>query len=192
MIPWGLPYRRTPLPARKPFIAQGLNTQPKLQPSFNKTILLRSYFFLAGFSCPVNNLKLLTRSLTTHIGMAVTSEITRNFFHSTDSFKFTIHFVLLRLPCTQKRKKLTDRSCLNDNYLINRAPSRLSHFVPKELAGVAGGNVESARLLSFGGGAAIQKKEWERGVFLEASPLVAAPPPNLTRLVHNTASYASY
>ena len=29
-------------------------------------------------------------------------------------------------------------------------------------------------------------------VFLAASPLVAAPPPNLPRLVHNTASYAGY
>ena len=29
-------------------------------------------------------------------------------------------------------------------------------------------------------------------VFLAASPLVTAPPPNLTRLLHNTASYAGY
>ena len=28
-----------------------------------------------------------------------------------------------------------------------------------------------------------KKKEWGRGVFLAASPLVAAPPPTLTRLV---------
>ena len=124
MIPGGLPYRRTPLPALKPFIAQGLNTQQKLQPSFNKTILPRSYFFPAGFSCPVNNLKLLTRSLTTRIGMAVTSEITRNFFHSTDTFKFTRS---LKVAMHPEKKKLTDRSCLNDNCLINRAPSRLSY-----------------------------------------------------------------
>ena len=31
-----------------------------------------------------------------------------------------------------------------------------------------------------------KKKEWGRGVFL------AAPPPNLPRLVHNTASYAGH
>ena len=30
---------------------------------------------------------------------------------------------------------------------------------------------------------------WQ-AVFLAASPLVTAPPPNLTRLLHNTASYA--
>ena len=30
---------------------------------------------------------------------------------------------------------------------------------------------------------------WQ-AVYLAASPLVSAPPPNLTRLVHNTASYA--
>ena len=29
-------------------------------------------------------------------------------------------------------------------------------------------------------------------VFLAASPLVTAPPPNLTRLLHNTAGYAGY
>ena len=32
---------------------------------------------------------------------------------------------------------------------------------------------------------------WQ-AVFLAASPLVTAPPPNLTRLLHNTASYAGY
>ena len=69
VIPEGLQYIRAPLPPRKPFTAQGLNTQPKLQPSFNKTTL-DSAFSGRFFFCPVNNLKLLTRSLTTHIGMA--------------------------------------------------------------------------------------------------------------------------
>ena len=46
-------------------------------------------------------------------------------FFSLDWYIQVYH--LLRLPCTQKRKKLTDRSCLNDNCLINRAPSRLSY-----------------------------------------------------------------
>ena len=32
---------------------------------------------------------------------------------------------------------------------------------------------------------------WQ-AVFLAASPLVTAPPPNLTRLLHNTASYEGY
>ena len=47
--------------------------------------------------------------------------------------------------------------------------------------------------------AAIQKKEWGRGISLGFAPHgkthstgTAAPPPNLTRLVHNTASYAGY
>ena len=32
----------------------------------------------------------------------------------------------------------------------------------------------------------------EAVVFLAASPLETAPPPSLTRLLHNTASYAGY
>ena len=47
---------------------------------------------------------------------------------------------------------------------------------------------------SFGGGAVFQKKGvgMRRLKFLAASPLVTAPPWNLTRLLHNSASYAGW
>ena len=64
------------------------------------------------------------------------------------------------------------------------------------IACVAGGIVW-VRDKSFGGGAVFQKKGVgtrrlppATQVFLAASPLVTAPPSNLTRLLHNTASYA--
>ena len=37
-----------------------------------------------------------------------------------------------------------------------------------------------------------KKGSRDEAVFLAASPLVTAPPSNLTRLLHNTASYAGY
>ena len=37
-----------------------------------------------------------------------------------------------------------------------------------------------------------QKGSRDEAVFLAASPLVTAPPSNLTRLLHNTISYAGY
>ena len=57
-----------------------------------------------------------------------------------------------------------------------------------------------------GGGAAIPKKEWGRGVWyfsrlrrswrlrrqISLYYITTAPPPNVTRLLHNTASYAGY
>ena len=37
-----------------------------------------------------------------------------------------------------------------------------------------------------------KKGSRDEAVFLAASPLVTAPPPNLTRLLHNTTSYVGY
>ena len=37
-----------------------------------------------------------------------------------------------------------------------------------------------------------KKGSRDEAVFLATSPLVTAPPSNLTRLLHNTASYAGY
>ena len=59
------------------------------------------------------------------------------------------------------------------------------------VACVAGGIV-SVHHLGFGGGAVIAKKKvGTRGLnFSRLTPLLGASPPDLTRLLHNTASYA--
>ena len=61
------------------------------------------------------------------------------------------------------------------------------------LACVAGGIVW-VRDESFGGGAVFQKKGvgTSRGSQISLDYIMTAPPPNLTPLRHNTASYAGY
>ena len=129
VIPEGLQYIRAPLPPRKPFTAQGLNTQPKLQPSFNKTTLDSAFsgrFFFVRLT--IWNCLPGAWLHTSEWRSDQKNHVPNEKFFSLDWFIFYHTFCSLKASAMHpKKKKILIAPVVNGNYLINRVPNRYSY-----------------------------------------------------------------